>query len=129
MSQVLFRIIIPGRAYVKKNSQRAIGSGRFKKIIYSPKYQAWEKIAKLTIRQNAKPLSSIGFEVNMKAVFYFENRSAEADLSALYEGIQDVLQKEEIIANDRLIMSHDGSKKVFGETARVEVEITAMGAA
>lgn len=126
MSAILFQITIPGRAYCKKNTQRVVGFGKSKRAIYSPQYISWEKTAMLTIRQNKKPISAIGFPVNMKAIFYFENHSAEADLSALYEGIQDVLEKEEIILNDRLILGHNGSTKIFGEKPRVEVELTAF---
>jgi Holliday junction resolvase RusA-like endonuclease len=123
---ILFQVTIPGRPYVKKNQQKAVGNGRFKKIIYSPKYVAWEQMAVLTVRQMLQkmPVPGIAFPVNLKVVFYFKDRQAEPDLSALYEGIQDVLQKEGVIANDKLIVGHDGSTKLFGHEPRTEVEIT-----
>jgi Holliday junction resolvase RusA-like endonuclease len=62
--------------------------------------------------------------VNLKAQFYFGNRKNEPDLSNLYQGIEDVLQKAGVIQNDKQIVSHDGSRKIFGESARVEIELT-----
>jgi Holliday junction resolvase RusA-like endonuclease len=127
MSDILFQVTIPGRAYVKKNGASMVGNGKFKKLIYTPQYQAWEKTAILQVRQK-RIQSTISFPINLKVIFYFDNRMAEADLSALYEGIQDVLQSEGVIANDRLIVGHNGSTKVFGEgEPRMEVEITAKG--
>lgn len=62
--------------------------------------------------------------MNMKAIFYFKDHQSEPDLSALYEGIQDVLEKEGIIKNDRLIFGHDGSTKIFNEEPRIEIALT-----
>lgn len=126
---ILFRVIIPGRPYVKKNNQRAVGNGKFKRIIYSPQYKKWEGIAHAKILEslyNAGSFRAIIAPVNMCALFYFANRQAEPDLSALYEGIQDVLQKAGVIENDKLIYAHDGSRKIFGQEPRVEIELTAM---
>lgn len=62
--------------------------------------------------------------INLCARFYFENHQHEADLSNLYGGIEDMLQECGVIEDDRLIVSHDGSRKIFGEEPRCEIEIT-----
>jgi Holliday junction resolvase RusA-like endonuclease len=45
------------------------------------------------------------------------------DLSNLHEGIQDCLQKAKVIDNDRLICSHDGSRRLVGEEYLLEVTL------
>ncbi len=54
------------------------------------------------------------FPLHLQCTFSFENHQAEADLGNLMEGIQDSLQLAKIISNDRLVMSLDGSRKIFG---------------
>lgn len=133
MSEILFSCIINGRAIVKKNTQRVVGSGRSRRVIYSPKYLEWKCAAMTAInmalaRHEIKhgTFKAIDLPMNLKVLFYFTNHSAEADLSNLYEGIQDLLQAQGVIANDRLIHGHDGSRKIFGQGERMEIEITEL---
>ncbi len=63
-------------------------------------------------------------KLRLQVVFYFQNRSSESDLSALYEGIQDELQVMGVIENDKHIFSHDGSTKIFSETERQRTEVS-----
>ncbi len=120
--QLVYSVYIPGRAYVKKNSAK-VYRGR---MIYSPQYRAWKQIAQLHIKAHSQlytgQLPFTG-RLRMQAVFYFENHSAEPDLSALYEGIQDELQAMGVIENDRQIYSHDGSTKAFNERAGLRVSL------
>jgi Holliday junction resolvase RusA-like endonuclease len=44
------------------------------------------------------------------------------DLSNLYQLVEDCLQKANVIENDYLIESHDGSRRLVGD--RMELEIT-----
>ena len=48
------------------------------------------------------------------------------DISNLYELVQDVLQKVEILEDDNLVESHDGSRRtpIKGEKYWLEIEIT-----
>lgn len=119
-----FYCTIPGRAYCKKTTQRAVGYGKFKRIIYSPQYRKWEAGAILAVRASSKN-NPWFYEtpVIMTARFYFKDRQGEADLSALYEGIQDVLEKCGVIKNDKLIVGHDKCGKFFGHLPRIEVEL------
>jgi Holliday junction resolvase RusA-like endonuclease len=110
---------------VKKNTQRVFN----RRVVYSAAFIAWERVARLYVRE-ARLLNHVLIKepVNMRALFYFKNHQSEPDLSALYEGIADVLEKEGVIENDRLIYGHDGSRKIFGEEPRIEVELWAFGA-
>ena len=75
----------------------------------------------------AMGLSSLVFPIkepiNLCVRFYFKDRQAEPDLSNLYHGVEDMLQSCGVIENDKLIVSHDGSRKIFGEEAKTEIEI------
>lgn len=99
---------------VKKNGAKVYGN----KYVTTKRYQAWQKVAQLHIAaaRNMHPKLELPIRVpvRMQVIFNFANHSAEADLSALYEGIQDELQAMGILKDDKLIMSHDGSTKTFG---------------
>lgn len=113
--ELVYKVIIPGRPYVKKNGAKVF-RGR---LVYTENYRAWEQTAAMfinkTLSMYSKPAFPITGPVRMQAIFCFENRMAEADLSALLEGPQDVLQKCGVIKNDRQIILLDGSTKVFGD--------------
>lgn len=126
----LFEVFIPGRPIVKKNTQKVVRlkSGVYKKID-SPTYKAWKHQAQVYIKQailKCKITAPISTEMQMTAIFHFKNRQAEPDLSNLYEGIQDLLKEMGVIKDDRLIQSHDGSRKVFGEKEGISCEIKAL---
>lgn len=125
-----FHFTVPGRPYIKKNNQRAYGSGRFKRIVYSEQYLKWAAAASIAI-QMAKHAPENQYQypmqgkLNLRALFYFKDHQSEPDLSALYEVISDVLEKMRVIDNDKQIYGHNGSTKIFGEgEPRVEVELT-----
>lgn len=130
---VLFKLIIPGRVFVKKNTGKVV-SRYFNGVkstvkTVSPQYSFWQGKAVRHILYARRELACpIGFPINGKFVFYFKNHQAEADLSNLYEGPQDELQTYGIIKDDRLIHSHDGSRKVFDgeEQERVEIELSTL---
>lgn len=124
--EVLFKTTIPGRAGILKNSKQLCVNRKTGRRFMrsSERYQAFEKHAILHIRQ-VHIKSTIDFPVNLKAVFYFKDHQNEADLSNLYGGIEDILEDAGVLANDKLIYSHNGSAKRFGEgEPRCEIEIT-----
>ena len=118
MTKVLFICTIPGRAYVKKNTQRVV---RGRRVIYSPNFLAWERGALATLRRAYRGLPSEG-NLEARFSFYFANRQAESDLSNLIEGPQDALQKAGVIANDKQIITLH-ARKFFGAEPRVEIEL------
>lgn len=65
----------------------------------------------------------ISYRMHVKFLFYRGDRRV-VDLSNLYEHPQDSLQRAGIIANDSLIESHDGSRKLYDKkNPRTEIYI------
>jgi Holliday junction resolvase RusA-like endonuclease len=128
--ETLFKVFIPGRPIIKKNTQKVVRLKNGRRVkIDSPRYKTWKHQASAYIKQallkhniNA-PLST---DLQLTAIFHFKNRQAEPDLSNLYEGIQDLLQEMGVIKDDKLIQSHDGSRKVFGESEGIFCELKAL---
>lgn len=118
----IFECLILGRPIVKKNTQRVIGSGKRKRVIYSKKFLQWQSIANSTIQRGAGVALLINEPIEAHFKFYFKNRSAEADVSNLVEGPQDVLKKTGIIADDKLIM-RVRAEKFFGSEPRTEIKL------
>lgn len=115
---------------VKKNNQKVVtirrGRRSFKTKVNTPQYQEWESEAAKAVRKARHQVNvPISCHIHARFIFYFENRQSEADLSNLYEGIQDILKKEGVIADDVLIESHDGSRKRFYQKPRLEVALFA----
>lgn len=127
--KLVFECEIPGRPYLKKTQVRVVGSGRRKRFLYSLVYKQWEARAIYEIKRamgfvnHQYPLKG---KLRLQCHFCFENRMAEPDLSACYEGIQDCLQSAGVIENDKQIFSHDGSTKVFYTDAKTLVKIFVM---
>ncbi|AHZ84658.1 hypothetical protein EP01_06870 [Bdellovibrio bacteriovorus] len=100
-----------------------------KRKVNSSAFVMWQALAQPYL-EHARRRVPRPFNVPLNASFkfYFKNRASEADLSALYEGIQDELQTFGIITNDRLIHAHNGSEKIFDprEPERLEVELTPL---
>lgn len=116
--ELLFRCFVPGRPIVKKNTQRVIGSGRNRRVIYSSRYRKWMREAATAIRQAANDLSfglPISTPIEMHIVFWLANKASEPDLSNLIEGPQDMLKSCGIIVDDRLIVKIVASKSFCNE--------------
>lgn len=145
-----YTIVIPGCPRTKKNGI-TFSMFRFdqktKRKILRPKpitilkkpYMEWTKIATQTLvvwksKQNGTSFPLM-HKMNMKCLFYMDPKISVVDLSALYEGIQDVMQGKgyagvpaqyyQIIADDnsRIIGSHDGSR-VLVDAVNPRMEIT-----
>ena len=123
---ILFSCTLTGRVKQKKNSMRIRRHGYFKSSIApSDVYELWATDAALEISSAWRRRPPIRKPVNAKMVFYLKNHQHEADLSNMYQGIEDLLQECGVLVNDKLIYSHDGSRKVFGQALeRVEIELT-----
>ena len=110
---------------IKKNSKqiafnRATGN-RFIRSNDRAKFAEDWIIQKLRAERLKKRLETITTDINATFIFYFpstvyytkKNQKSKkiADLSNLYETVQDALQKANIIENDCQIESHDGSRR------------------
>ena len=104
---------ITGQPVVLKNNKRIVKMGKFTRLIPSKKVLKAEKLALLEL--NKQKVSTWRSKLHVKFTFYGawkDGNSNVPDLSNLYEAPQDWLQKSEIIEDDRLIESHDGSRRI-----------------
>lgn len=141
------KIIIPSDPIVKKNSAKMSffdSKGKPRKFplhYYSKAYNEWGKIAVQACAIWKTKNSGLSFPLkeqwNLRCLFYMSD-FRRVDLSALYEGIQDVLAGNagvvsvpshiyQIIEDDstRYIASHDGSRLLLDKVnPRMEVYLT-----
>jgi len=124
-AKILFSVTIPGRPKSLKNKKRVGKTFSGRSIMYSSdEYVAW---ARMVFRDllSAKQSEMITSRVNMKMLVYLKSEKNEPDLSNSYQGYEDLLQAAGIIKNDKLISSHDGSRKIFGDKVeRVEITLS-----
>lgn len=110
----------------KKNSQSIVMVKGRPIIIPSKYYKQYEKECNLLIP--AKYRQKIDVPINIKAIFYVDNRR-KIDLTNLLEGLDDVLVTCGVIKDDNrdIIGGHDGSRVYYDkERPRVEIEITKL---
>lgn len=127
---LLAELTILGVPRVKKNNQQVV-LARSKTGKYYPKkvdtaaYKRWHKDAIPQINLQ-KPSVEIDFPVNLACRFYMDTEQ-KVDLSALYEGIQDVLVELNVLTDDNytIVASHDGSSVAVDKAnPRMEITIT-----
>lgn len=112
-----------GRPITKKNSQRIIKAGKYRKIIPSERYKIYEKDCLYQLKQ--KPRAE-GGPWNMRCVYYMPTRH-RVDLVNLLEATCDILVEAGIIEDDnrKIIASHDGSRVMYDKgNPRVEITLT-----
>ncbi len=126
-------LTIPGAPMTKKNHPQIVntGEGRRPLLLPSPEWRAYEKdcLKRMSdfVRQTAGYLP-INYAVGVKALFY--RQANTGDLNNYQAGLADLLQKAEILSNDSLIESWDGSRKLKDAIRpRVEIEIKRFGIA
>ena len=125
---MIFEAIIEGSPIVKKNNQKvAFRHGRPMKY-NTPQYKRWEATAINQLWGHDRPAEPIGQECLLVCTFFMQTRRT-VDLSALYEGIQDVLVKVGVLLDDnsRVVIGHDGSR-VFHDPKRPRMEIKILSA-
>lgn len=121
-----FSFIIDGRPMSKKRNW-TIGrnrSGIMPRIVLTKRYKEWEKsvvdqlwVQRMTYQASMTgPWQPIAEPVEVTFIFYIK-RKGKYDLSNLYQGIEDALVKGQILKDDSLIESHDGSRKHIGDEA------------
>ncbi len=131
---VRIKFVIGGAPRVKKNTQRSVGYGKATRRINSAAYTKWESFAAPQLedvkrqfrRMTGRPFPTVDFTFNFRAQFFMDT-SGQVDLSALYEGIQDLMVKHGMLLDDnsQLLLSHDGSGvSVDRAHPRTVIEIT-----
>ncbi len=136
---------VTGAPTVKKNNQRVAFNGNFPTKYNTATYKRWEQSARLELQSQAGPYKDmfpINRPVNLQCLFYMPTLR-RVDLSALYEGIQDLLASKDKINkrgfiasrglyileddNFKIVAGHDGSRvRIDRERPRMEIIITPM---
>lgn len=118
-------IVLPGQPKTKKNSQKIIVNQRTGRpqVVQSAHYRQYEKNCLEYLRFTYRGPRFEG-PIRVTARYYLEN-GHRPDLINLLQATCDILEKAHVIANDRDIMSLDGSKiaGVDRKNPRVEIEI------
>lgn len=131
---VIFHSKIYGHPFVKKNCQKIIYHKYLKRniAVYTTNYTGWANDAMMQLgrtnrsgRLVKKIDSPIDKPIILKCHFYVQD-NRRCDISALYEGIQDILVKCQILKDDnwKIVQGHDGSRVfVDKENPRIELWI------
>jgi len=145
MKQEGITLTVLGAPRVKKNNQRVAFNGRFSTKYNTKTYADWELSAfeQLAILKYKHRITEpITGPINLRCIFYMPTRG-RVDLSALYEGIQDVMASKDkydkagrlkraglyILEDDnyKVVAGHDGSRVRYDkENPRMEITITPM---
>lgn len=116
---------VTGNPIVKKNTQRAVFRRGYPIIVYSPQYREWAHRALDELAIQKRPPEPIDYQVLLVCKFFMQTKRV-VDLSALYEGIQDVLVQMHVLKDDNFnfVAGHDGSRVLFDkQNPRTEVSI------
>jgi Holliday junction resolvase RusA-like endonuclease len=118
------RLVIVGPPRSKKNHSRIVRAGRRLRLIPSAAHERWAHSAlrQLRLQWRRPPITT---PVNVRATFFRER--AVADAVNLYQALADALERAGVVANDRLIVSWDGSRlDKDAKHPRIEVELTQL---
>jgi Holliday junction resolvase RusA-like endonuclease len=139
MQELLFKakFPVPIHAIKKNNKQIAFNKAAGRRFIMSNNkarfYEEWLN-QKLITEKLKQRLDTITHKVHVCMKFYFpktkfytkkgEQNKKLADLSNLYQAVEDALQSSGVIENDNLIESHDGSRRLPIDDTSHWLEIT-----
>jgi hypothetical protein len=121
-------LTIWGVPRTKKNSGRIVPRGRRHIILPS---EAWETWCKQVVPQIRQALAGAGMQpiahpVNCRALFYRD--ALRGDPVGFYQGLADLLEHGGVVANDKWIVSWDGSRLLKdAERPRVELVLEPTG--
>ena len=101
------QLVIPGQPITKKNSQVIRCINGYPLVNQSKAYRAYEKMALKAML--AYPGETIVGPVTVKVLYWLKDRR-RPDLTNLLQATADILEKAGVIANDRNIVSWDGSR-------------------
>lgn len=126
------KFVIPGDPRTKKTHQRILKTRDGRPFLApSSEWVAYEKDALSRLTEFVSQLSAyfpIDYQVAIKALFF--RKANVGDITNFEQGLGDLLQNAGILADDKLIESWDGSRKLKdAANPRVEIEISRFGAA
>lgn len=119
----MIKLTLLGRPATKKNSGRIVKCGNFPKLLPSKAYTQYEAncLKQITGAHKGK----IKGKCWVKALYWLPDRRWWPDLLGVEQATGDILQKAGVIANDKDIISWDGSRiaGIDKDNPRTEVEI------
>ena len=125
---MIARLTIEGPPRTKKNHGRILRMGSRNKVMPSESFMEWQAVAVPQLRQQwatACPIeldrSPLAAPVQISATFYRDAR--RGDLVGYMQALADVLEKAEVLKNDSLIVSWDGTR-MDKDASRPRVELT-----
>ena len=115
--RLTWHLTVWGPPRTKKTHNVLAKAGRRYVVLPSAAWRAWNTSARIERDEARYPIHEV---VNCRALFY---RDAErGDAVGYYQGLADLLQAHDLVTNDRLIVSWDGSRLLKDATnPRVEV--------
>lgn len=121
---VIWAGVVTGNPVTKKNSARIAKTKTGRPFILpSERYVKYEKLFLKQVASLPEPIRS---GVNVKCVYYMDNRR-RVDLLNLLEATCDALVKAGVLEDDKsgIVVGHDGSRvKYDRENPRVEITIS-----
>lgn len=118
-------LVIPGPPRTKKNSGRIVPHRGAHIILPSKAWETWCAFSQpwLTSQMKRAGIALVDFPVNCRALFYRD--ALRGDACGFYQGLADALENAGVVANDRWIVSWDGSRLLKdASNPRVEVMLT-----
>jgi len=128
------RFIIEGPPVTKKNSPRILRGRNGRPFVAPSKAsQRWQRDAAIELLRQYRRghkcqagVAAFTAPVNLRALIY-RKHDGPGDLDNYIAAVCDALQTAGIVANDRLIRGHDGSRLLVDrERPRVEIELTPL---
>lgn len=117
------RIVLTGRPITKKNHQTIARNRRTGRpyVLQSERYRQYEQDCLWQLKACRDRFAG---PVRMKCLYWMPDRR-KPDLLGLLQATADILEKAQIIDNDRNVVSFDGSRimGVDKRNPRVEIEI------
>lgn len=129
-----YSLVVHGPPRTKKNHGSVIQRGKRRFHIPSAAWTAWLELARIVVNGKTKPyrdnwedcVGALDVPVNCRALFYRD--ANRGDAVGYYQGLADLLERRGIVANDRQLVSWDGSRLLVDrEAPRVEIELTVVG--
>lgn len=122
----MIKLTIKQNPVTKKNSQRILFNRKTGRTFIAPSkaYEDYEETALWQLKAQYKG-EAINYPVNVKCVYYMENRR-RTDITNLLNSSHDILVKAGILADDnyKIVASVDGSRVLYDkENPRCEIEI------
>lgn len=121
-------ITIPHAPRTKKNSGTITKRGRAWIIRPSEAWLSWRDTVLMDLKHVWRAKYELDFDLNIQALFYRD--AARGDAVGLYQGLADVLADLRVVADDKYLVTWDGSRLLLDRACpRTEVYLWAYSPA